>query len=260
VNGISHMVRNKKNPMEKKGGYEKCAHLYDLFDTKRNIEFFLHYAEKAEAVLDIGAGTGRVAIKIAESGIEVTCIEPSPAMRKVFEKKLKDKESLSERIVLHEGDACSFSLKRRFPAVFLSGTFDHFLDDEERFSALSNIHFHLREKGILIFDVFLGLMKDSPVKPAGTVKEGDFEYRRFVGNRRRDNFTMETHLVFEIYKKSKLRTRIEEFSLTGIIDRSHLHSILSSTGFTILKEYRDYDFTPYRESDPLLVIEAKKGK
>lgn len=25
-------------------GYEKCAHLYDLFDTKENMEFFFRYA------------------------------------------------------------------------------------------------------------------------------------------------------------------------------------------------------------------------
>jgi hypothetical protein len=31
-------------------GYEECAHLYDLFDTKDNIEFFLSYASEAGAV------------------------------------------------------------------------------------------------------------------------------------------------------------------------------------------------------------------
>lgn len=27
-------------------GYEKCAHLYDLFDTKENTEFFFRYASE----------------------------------------------------------------------------------------------------------------------------------------------------------------------------------------------------------------------
>lgn len=38
--------------------YEQCAHLYDLFDTKENIEFFFHYASKAGEILDIGVRTG----------------------------------------------------------------------------------------------------------------------------------------------------------------------------------------------------------
>jgi len=33
--------------MMAKSGYEKCAHLYDLFDTKENVEFFLRYGSEA---------------------------------------------------------------------------------------------------------------------------------------------------------------------------------------------------------------------
>jgi len=44
--------------MMAESGYEKCAHLYDLFDTKENVEFFLHYASQMGEILDICAGTG----------------------------------------------------------------------------------------------------------------------------------------------------------------------------------------------------------
>lgn len=43
------------------GGYEKSAHLYDLFDRKENVDFFLRYANEAGEILDVGAGTGRQA-------------------------------------------------------------------------------------------------------------------------------------------------------------------------------------------------------
>lgn len=52
-------------------GYEKAAHLYDLFDQKANIEFFFHFAFQAGEILDIGAGTGRIAIPLAERGVTV---------------------------------------------------------------------------------------------------------------------------------------------------------------------------------------------
>jgi len=71
-----------------KSGYEKTAHLYDLFDTKQNIDFYCHYAAASGEILDIGAGTGRIAIPMAERGTRVYCVEPSPAMRKEFERKL----------------------------------------------------------------------------------------------------------------------------------------------------------------------------
>ena len=104
-------------------GYEKCAHLYDLFDTKENIDFFLHYGSEAKEILDIGAGTGRIAITLAQKGIKVFCVEPSPAMRREFLKKLGQRRDFSEKITLIAGDAASFDLGRTFPAAFLSGSF-----------------------------------------------------------------------------------------------------------------------------------------
>ncbi len=146
-------------------GYEKAAHLYDLFDDKENVEFFHHYAAAAAAageILDIGAGTGRIALPLAERGVRVYCVEPSPAMRRVFEEKLFQRPHLCNSVTLKAGDARSFDLGRTFPAAFLSGAFDHFLDDEERLASLRNIGRHLVAGGKLVFDVFLGLMRDSP--------------------------------------------------------------------------------------------------
>jgi SAM-dependent methyltransferase len=166
-------------------GYESSAHLYDLFDQKPNFEFFYHYAAQAGEILDIGAGTGRIALPLAEGDVRVTCIEPSPAMRL--------RPDLAARIRLFAADARSFDAGRTFPAAFLSGTFDHFLDDEERRSSLVNIARHLVPDGLLVFDVFLGLMVDSPLAPAGRATKGDREVRRLVGGRILPNNTMETH-------------------------------------------------------------------
>ena len=239
-------------------GYEKSAHLYDLFDTKENIEFFYHYAKEAGEILDIGAGTGRIVLPLAERGVKVVCIEPSPAMRAQFEKKLSALPDISKNIKLVPGDAMSFNLNRTFPAAFLSGTFDHFLNDDERFSSLKNIAKHLKPNGKLIFDVFIGLMKDSPLSPAGKVKKGDIEYRRFVGDRILPNEKMEVLLVFETYKKGKFVKRIEEKSVAGIINREHLHKLLGKSNFEVKNEFGNYDFNKFKEGDSLLIIEAIK--
>jgi SAM-dependent methyltransferase len=243
--------------MNQKSGYEKCAHLYDLFDTKQNIDLFLGYAQKAGEILDIGAGTGRIAIPIAEYGIKVTCVEPSPAMRNVFMQKLKALAHLSNRITVLGGDAWSFALNRRFPAALLSGTFDHFLSDQEREASLLNIRRYLQKDGILVFDVFLGLMKNSKLKPAGEACRGKSVYRRFVGSKVLQNGTIDTLLRFEIYESGKLVDTIEEHSFAGIVDRQTVHSLLDRTGFSLRKEYGDYDATSYRTGDALLIIEAE---
>jgi SAM-dependent methyltransferase len=241
---------------EYRGGYERSAHLYDLFDDKENVQFFGQYAARAGEILDVGAGTGRIAIPLAERGIYVVCVEPSPAMREEFQKRVAQRPDLRERIMLVPGGAASFHLERRFAAAFLSGTFDHFLDRAERLASLKNIGRHLEPGGTLVFDVFLGLMGDSPITPAGRVQRAGREYRRLVGRRTLPGHQVQVRLIFEVYRNGELVEQIEERSVVGIVDRGQVQDLLSRAGFSVRREFSDYGFTPYRAGDDLLVVDA----
>jgi SAM-dependent methyltransferase len=238
------------------GGYERSAHLYDLFDDKENVDFFGHYAARAGEILDVGAGTGRIAIPLTERGIHLVCVEPSPAMRDQFRKKVDRRPDLRDRITLVPGDAASFRLERTFRAAFLSGTFDHFLDRAERLASLQNIARHLEPGGTLVFDVFLGLMDNCPLTPAGRVQRADREYRRLVGRRALPGGQVQVRLVFEVYENGELAEQIEEHSVAGIVDREQVHDLLSQACFSVRREFSSYDFTPYRAGDDLLIVDA----
>lgn len=238
-------------------GYEESAHLYDLFDDKKNLDFFLKYAAEGGEVLDIGAGTGRIAIPLAREGVKVTCVEPSPAMRREFDLKLQKEPSLAVRIDLVEGTCSGFNLGRTFPLALLSGCFDHFLSDDERVASLSNIATHLDGGGRLIMDSFLGLMGDSPLKPAGEVAKDGLVYRRLVGGKVLPDGTRQTELVFETFRGDILVDRIEVRSLVGVTTREHIHEVLSRAGFRVDREFGDYDSTPYDGQDLLIVVAAK---
>ena len=240
-------------------GYERSARFYDLFDKKENVDFFYHYAAQAGEVLDVGAGTGRIAIPLAERGVEVVCVEPSPAMRAQFEARLASRPDLGRRISLVAADAASFKLGRVLPAAFLSGSFDHFLSRAERAVSLENIAAHLVAGGTLVFDVFLGLMEDSPLSPAGRARVGEVEYRRLVGSRILPDRTIEVTLVFKGYRDGVLVERVEQRSRAGIVDRAEVHCLLGEGGFVVRREFCDYRFMPYEEGDELLVVEAGVG-
>ncbi len=241
------------------GGYEKWAHLYELFDTGGQIGFYLKYAREAGEILDVGAGTGRIAVALAEKGVKVRCIEPSPAMLWEFSRRLASRPDLLRLVSFHRGDAATFDLKRTFPATCLSGVFDHFLDDDERSAALLNIARHIDRGGILLLDVFFGYPDLSPdLTPKATVTEEGIEHRLFHAVRPVGEDRVEFTLVIESYESENLVDRIEEKMYAGLITREHLHDLLGHAGFIVRNEFSDTKFTPYKDGDHHLFVGAVK--
>jgi SAM-dependent methyltransferase len=240
--------------------YKKSAQYYDLFDHKNKIEFFYQYASRVSEALDVGAGTGRIAIPLAERRVKVCCVEPSPAMREEFEKKLIGHAELRERIQIIPSNAASFEIEKSFPMAFLSGSFDHFVTGGERKASLGNINRHLLPGGILVFDVFLGLMVNRPLSPAGETKIGSKRIRRLVGCQVLTPERLEVELVYEVYRSGEMVERIREIGLVGITSRQEVNRVLEEISFGVKKEWGGYEFKPFDEGDSMLIIEAVKVK
>lgn len=245
--------------MRYQSSYEKTAHIYDFFSEQASIDFFCRYATQFGRVLDIGSGTGRIAVPIADTGVTVYCIEPSPAMRREFTRRLSGQKELANRIMLIGGEASSFAFKRTFPFAFMSGVFDHFVDDQSRLQALMNIKDHLEDRGTFVFDVSVKKPGDSPLKAAGNHVIGKIEYARFVSSRMVTPDVREVRIVFEVREDGHCVARIEEKGLVGVMSRSKVMDLLATAGFIVNNEYGRFDFTPYHEEDELLMIEAQNA-
>ncbi len=239
-------------------GYELSAQFYDLFDSKKNINYFYFFASQAGEALDIGAGTGRIAVPLAELGCRLVCVEPSEAMRTQLLHKLSQQRGLLERITIVPTDAASFSLGRNFPLAMLSGSFRHFLSDQERKRVLENVAAHLKPGGTLVFDISLGMMKDTPLAEAGSVQVGDKQVRRLISTKVLPEGILQVTLVFETYSGEQMVERIVQGSVQGIVTRQQVHTLLQETGFEVVNEYSDYDFHPYEEGCDILMIEARR--
>jgi len=142
--------------------YDKFAAFYDLeYGHKEDdLDFYLSLAQQYGApVLEIGAGTGRISMLLAEAGYEVVGMDNSMPMLKQAAQNistLPDNEQNSIKLVL--GDMRSFSLEERFPLCIVPfRAFLHNQTQEEQLQTLQCIYDHLTPSGVLAIDVFVPL-------------------------------------------------------------------------------------------------------
>jgi SAM-dependent methyltransferase len=119
--------------------------------------FYREVAEQSGGpVLELGAGTGRLAIPLAEAGYEIVGIDRSAPMLRVAEAKRRAMSpAVRRRLRFVEGDMTGFRLGRRFGLAFAAfRVFMSLLDPAAQRACLAAVRRHLRPLGLLAIDVF----------------------------------------------------------------------------------------------------------
>ncbi len=126
------------------------ARFYDLDnDWTEDRSFCLRLAQGCASVLDLGCGTGELAIRIAaETDAEVSAADPARAMLDLARAKPG-----AGRVSWVEADARRLDLGRQFDLVVMTGhAFQVFLTDADRALCLAAIARHLAPEGCFVFD------------------------------------------------------------------------------------------------------------
>jgi len=123
---------------------------------RRDVAFYLRCAQRyGGPVLELGTGSGRVAIALARAGLEVVGVDSMPSMLRAAKARLaKLPARVAERLSLVRGDLRSVRLSRRFPLVIAPfNTFMHLYARADFERALATCRAHLAPRGRLVFDV-----------------------------------------------------------------------------------------------------------
>lgn len=129
---------------------QRLAAVYDVLNpVAADDRFYLALAgHRPKDVLDVGAGTGRLACELAELGHAVTAVEPSVAML-AFARGRPG----AERVRWICCDAAGLSLPESFDLIVMTGhAFQVFLSDEQVVAALTVLRRRLRPNGRLAFE------------------------------------------------------------------------------------------------------------
>jgi SAM-dependent methyltransferase len=108
-------------------------------------------------VLELGVGTGRVALAIARAGIEVVGVEPmAPMLEQARERLTRLPGAARDRVELREGDLERLRLRRRFSLVIAPfNVWMHLYSREQIEHGFATVRHHLRSGGRFAFDVLL---------------------------------------------------------------------------------------------------------
>ena len=101
--------------------------------------------------LELGIGTGRVALPLQASGVEVHGIDASPAMVA----KLRSKPG-GDTMPIRIGNFADVAIDGQFNLIYVViNTFFSLLSQEEQVRCFRNVSQHLTEKGIFVLEVFV---------------------------------------------------------------------------------------------------------
>src|SRR5580698_5646539 len=112
----------------------------------QDVAFYANAARKyGDPVLELGCGTGRITMAIAEAGYRVVGLDISEKMlERAVAKQTALRREVRERVHLVQGDMTQFELKEKFRTIIIPfRPFQHLLETEQQIGCLNCARKHL---------------------------------------------------------------------------------------------------------------------
>ena len=224
--------------------------VYDLLFSPEPpvLEFYAGQAANAGGpVLELGCGTGKLLVPIAQRGVDITGLDSAPAM---LDRARTSAARAGVQVQLLEGDMRQLSLERKFALIFLgSNSLAHLSDLDSLKEFFAAVRGQLAPSGKLIFDVAnpdvrtLALLADArrQHEPIAHSEWGDL----IVEERSRyDAATQITNLLWQIRYASTGSAQTFALNLRNFFPRE-LELLLKFCGYDLLERLGDFRGEPF---------------
>lgn len=236
--------------------------LYDAANTWKtnDLEFIANAADEfGGPVLELGSGTGRLALPILKQGHAYTGIESSPAFVKCAKNKLAQ---FGENATMLEGDMRSFALDQKFQFIFIGfNSIFHLMNEKDVLSFFQCVKKHLTDDGTFLIDAFipdpLFLYRD---KQKYYVMEFDMSGRDhcIVSEiNDYDNETQINHIQWYFNYEGKDEPEVFSFDMHMIFPDT-MDRLLTDAGLVIRGKYSDYEKSPLSSESQLQIYVCGK--
>lgn len=237
-----------------------------------DVEWYRRRAREAGGpVLELGAGTGRITLPLAQDGVVVHAVDADGRMLGALRSKLASEPAdVRDRITLVEADMRSFELSERFALVIAPfRAFLHNVTEEDQLACLTRVREHLRPGGVFMFNVFhpsLEFMSQNAGALTGVWRA------RGVFERPDGGYVVrsESNRYDTVHRRVHSLHRYEEYGDDAVLIRTSLHRLelaylypadierlLTRAGFTSIHIAGGFDGRPFSHDMDELVIEAR---
>ena len=245
--------------------YGPASKYYDLFGSKDDIGFYKELAVRhGRKALELGVGTGRVAIELAKAKVEVWGIDSSAYMLNVARQKLrKENASVRKRVVLKLGDMRSFKLGETFPFIYIAGsTFEHCITKKDQNNCLTSVYEALEDQGTLAFDI----SQPNLVQPTSSwwidrkaLNKNEEVVRTIFSRRNPQTNLVSVNLFFDVYHRGELKKRYHEYGEALLSSKHDIEAMLKNVGFKLKEVYGNFDKSAYTKAGEKAVFVVTKS-
>jgi adenosylmethionine-8-amino-7-oxononanoate aminotransferase len=226
------------------------AELYDQMSVADwdEAEYLALAARYAGSVLELGCGTGRILLRLAEAGHHVVGLDRSDAMLDILRARLGAlPQSTRSRVSVVREDARVFSLDQRFDLILLPYlTLGLISEADDRNAVIRRVVEHLAGSGLFVFD-YLTEFDENATSSSNEVIARDFWLRgrkvpgtfgaRFVADER----ALVVNACWKIDCGSDGTRHCLESKLMRVFDNAEIARMLDEAGLVIThRETEDF--------------------
>lgn len=236
--------------------YHHAEHYERMFGPGA-VEFWQAQAQRyGDPILELGCGTGKLSIPLAQSGYRVTGLDLSEALVKYAQQKASEVEWV-------QADMRNFELNQHFKLIMLpSNNIGHLHSRGDVEACLAAVHRHLLPEGRLIIDVFvpsLPLLQRSPQEryplanyadPAGQGRVNVSACSAYEAHTQ----IMRTQTLTEIPGQTPLKGQLD----LKMYFPAELEALLHYNGFEIEARYGSHQQTPLQADSAYQLLVCSK--